>query len=67
MNSPRRVAIPAGNRIPFARADGPCATASHQDMLLAAKLLAERGGPSRGPISVFAAGGQGVTAILERP
>jgi acetyl-CoA C-acetyltransferase len=32
-----------------------------------AKLLAERGGPGRGLISVCAAGGQGVTAILERP
>ncbi|MEV8294760.1 acetyl-CoA C-acetyltransferase [Streptomyces rochei] len=31
-----------------------------------AKLLAERGGPGRGLISVCAAGGQGVTAILER-
>ncbi|MCX4512533.1 acetyl-CoA C-acetyltransferase [Streptomyces sp. NBC_01619] len=32
-----------------------------------AGLLAERGGPGRGLISVCAAGGQGVTAILERP
>src|SRR4051794_20570616 len=32
-----------------------------------AKLLAERDGPGRGLISVCAAGGQGVTAILERP
>jgi acetyl-CoA C-acetyltransferase len=32
-----------------------------------AKLLAERGGPSRGLISICAAGGQGVTAVLERP
>ncbi|MFC7894916.1 acetyl-CoA C-acetyltransferase [Streptomyces sp. NPDC057381] len=31
-----------------------------------AGLLAERGGPGRGLISVCAAGGQGVTAILER-
>lgn len=31
-----------------------------------AKLLAERGAPGRGLISVCAAGGQGVTAILER-
>jgi acetyl-CoA C-acetyltransferase len=31
-----------------------------------AKLLAERGGPGRGLISVCAAGGQGVTAVLER-
>ncbi|MER5367181.1 acetyl-CoA C-acetyltransferase [Streptomyces sp. NPDC002722] len=32
-----------------------------------AKLLAERDGPSRGLISICAAGGQGVTAVLERP
>ncbi|MEW2553325.1 acetyl-CoA C-acetyltransferase [Streptomyces zhihengii] len=31
-----------------------------------AKLLAEREGPARGLISVCAAGGQGVTAVLER-
>lgn len=31
-----------------------------------AKLLAERDAPARGLISVCAAGGQGVTAILER-
>ncbi|MFF0463499.1 acetyl-CoA C-acetyltransferase [Streptomyces mexicanus] len=32
-----------------------------------AKLLAERGAPGRGLISICAAGGQGVTAILDRP
>ncbi|MGW2280149.1 acetyl-CoA C-acetyltransferase [Streptomyces sp. NPDC001770] len=32
-----------------------------------AKLLAEREGPGRGLISICAAGGLGVTAILERP
>ncbi|MFD0341659.1 acetyl-CoA C-acetyltransferase [Streptomyces sp. NPDC127117] len=32
-----------------------------------ARLLAERDAPSRGLISICAAGGQGVTAILERP
>ncbi|PSM38897.1 acetyl-CoA C-acyltransferase [Streptomyces dioscori] len=32
-----------------------------------AKLLAERRSPGRGLISICAAGGQGVTAILERP
>ncbi|MFF3126519.1 acetyl-CoA C-acetyltransferase [Streptomyces sp. NPDC057908] len=32
-----------------------------------AELLAERDAPSRGLISICAAGGQGVTAILERP
>ncbi|MFE0133561.1 acetyl-CoA C-acetyltransferase [Streptomyces sp. NPDC059037] len=31
-----------------------------------AKLLAERGAPGRGLISICAAGGQGVTAVLER-
>lgn len=31
-----------------------------------ATLLAEREGPGRGLISICAAGGQGVTAILER-
>ena len=31
-----------------------------------AKLLSEREGPARGLISICAAGGQGVTAILER-
>ncbi|MCX4828645.1 acetyl-CoA C-acetyltransferase [Streptomyces sp. NBC_01016] len=35
-NAPRRVAVVAGNRIPFARSDGPYATASNQDMLTAA-------------------------------
>src|SRR5947207_8972864 len=32
----RRVAILGGNRIPFARADGPYAAATNQDMLTAA-------------------------------
>ncbi|MCX2968355.1 MULTISPECIES: acetyl-CoA C-acetyltransferase [Streptomyces] len=37
MTSPgRRVAIVGGNRIPFARADGPYASAGNQDMLSAA-------------------------------
>ncbi|MFI5657584.1 acetyl-CoA C-acetyltransferase [Streptomyces sp. NPDC051684] len=34
--APRRVAVVAGSRIPFARSDGPYATASNQDMLTAA-------------------------------
>ncbi len=34
--SVRRVAIIGGNRIPFARANGPYANASNQDMLTAA-------------------------------
>src|SRR5512141_838043 len=33
--TPRRVAILGGNRIPFARAGGPYAKASNQDMLTA--------------------------------
>jgi acetyl-CoA C-acetyltransferase len=32
----RRVTIVGGNRIPFARSDGPYAHASNQDMLTAA-------------------------------
>jgi acetyl-CoA C-acetyltransferase len=36
MNQPRRVAIIGGNRIPFARSNGPYANASNQDMLTAA-------------------------------
>ena len=36
MNQLRRVAIIGGNRIPFARSNGPYATASNQDMLTAA-------------------------------
>jgi acetyl-CoA C-acetyltransferase len=119
-NSPRGVAILAGNRIPFVRSDGllmapvqavprmlkraglaladfdfyeiheafasqvPATLAAREDQGLgaidrdrlnvtgsSAKLLAESaqqgGGPSRGLISICAAGGQGVTAILERP
>ncbi|MFI7343881.1 acetyl-CoA C-acetyltransferase [Streptomyces sp. NPDC050085] len=34
--TPRRVAVIGGSRIPFARSDGPYATASNQDMLTAA-------------------------------
>jgi acetyl-CoA C-acetyltransferase len=36
MNQPRRVAIVGANRIPFARSNGPYASASNQDMLTAA-------------------------------
>jgi acetyl-CoA C-acetyltransferase len=36
MQQPRRVAIVGGNRIPFARSNGPYATASNQQMLTAA-------------------------------
>src|SRR5438270_12221435 len=35
MNSPRRVAVIGGIRIPFARQNGPYAHASNQDMLTA--------------------------------
>ncbi|GAB2913110.1 hypothetical protein GCM10022245_55110 [Streptomyces mayteni] len=55
----RRVAILGGNRIPFAATGG-------RIVATLAKLLRERG-HGRGLISVCAAGGQGVTAILERP
>ncbi|WSJ97096.1 hypothetical protein OG395_30600 [Streptomyces sp. NBC_01320] len=57
---PRRVAVIGGSRIPFA------ATGARIVATLA-ELLAERGAPGRGLISICAAGGQGVTAILERP
>ncbi|NYH80854.1 acetyl-CoA C-acetyltransferase [Actinopolyspora biskrensis] len=45
MSTTRRVAIVGGNRIPFARAGGPYAHASNQDMLTAALdgLLARHG------------------------
>ncbi|MEW1859488.1 MULTISPECIES: acetyl-CoA C-acetyltransferase [unclassified Streptomyces] len=65
MHTVRRVAVIAGHRIPFARSDGPYATASNQDMLTAAlNGLAERtglaggGAPAEGRATVgeFAAG-----------
>jgi acetyl-CoA C-acetyltransferase len=44
-NQPRRAAIIAGNRIPFARSNGPYSTASNSDMLGAAlEGLVERTG-----------------------
>jgi acetyl-CoA C-acetyltransferase len=53
----RRVAVIAGNRIPFARSDGPYATASNQDMLTAAlDGLAERTGLAGERVGEFAAG-----------
>ncbi|WP_017972562.1 acetyl-CoA C-acetyltransferase [Actinopolyspora halophila] len=57
MSTTRRVAIVGGNRIPFARAGGPYAHASNQDMLTAALdgLLA-RHGLSGQRIGEFAAG-----------
>ncbi|MFI0898563.1 acetyl-CoA C-acetyltransferase [Streptomyces sp. NPDC020983] len=57
MHTVRRVAVIAGNRIPFARADGPYATASNQDMLTAAlNGLAERTGLAGERVGEFAAG-----------
>ncbi|MFG1808674.1 acetyl-CoA C-acetyltransferase [Streptomyces sp. NPDC049040] len=63
MQTVRRVAVIAGNRIPFARSDGPYATASNQDMLTAAldglaerTGLAGRGGEGAGKVGEFAAG-----------
>jgi acetyl-CoA C-acetyltransferase len=53
----RRVAILGGNRIPFARAGGPYATASNQDMLGAAlDGLVERFGLAGTVLGEFAAG-----------
>lgn len=57
MQTVRRVAVVAGNRIPFARADGPYATASNQDMLTAAlDGLARRAGLEGELVGEFAAG-----------
>ncbi|MGW5354658.1 acetyl-CoA C-acetyltransferase [Streptomyces sp. NPDC004031] len=57
MQTVRRVAVIAGNRIPFARADGPYATASNQDMLTAAlNGLAERTGLAGERVGEFTAG-----------
>ncbi|MEU1477908.1 acetyl-CoA C-acetyltransferase [Streptomyces sp. NPDC005760] len=54
----RRVAIVAGSRVPFARSDGPYATASNQDMLTAAlDALVERHGlQGPGAVGEFVAG-----------
>lgn len=74
----RRVAVIGGSRIPFARSDGlnvsgsslatghPFAATGARIVATRAQLLAERDVPGRALISVRAAGGQGVTAILER-
>nr|WSX77449.1 acetyl-CoA C-acetyltransferase [Streptomyces sp. NBC_00899] len=57
MQTVRRVAVIAGNRIPFARSDGPYATASNQDMLTAAlDGLAARTGLEGARVGEFAAG-----------
>ncbi|MFJ8677438.1 acetyl-CoA C-acetyltransferase [Streptomyces sp. NPDC093589] len=53
----RRVAIIGGSRIPFARSDGPYATASNQDMLTAAlDGLVERYGLDGEQVGEFVAG-----------
>ncbi|WP_069887143.1 acetyl-CoA C-acetyltransferase [Streptomyces luteocolor] len=56
--SVRRVAVIGGSRIPFARSDGPYATASNQDMLTAAlDGVVERFGlQGAGDVGEFAAG-----------
>ncbi|MEU6120631.1 acetyl-CoA C-acetyltransferase [Streptomyces sp. NPDC047123] len=60
MSSPsvRRVAVLGGSRIPFARSDGPYATASNQDMLTAALdgLVARHGLEGPGAVGEFVAG-----------
>ncbi|MEU6391901.1 acetyl-CoA C-acetyltransferase [Streptomyces sp. NPDC046939] len=55
---PRRVAVIGGSRIPFARSDGPYATASNQEMLTAAlNGLADRFGLQEpGAVGEFVAG-----------
>jgi len=57
IRTPRRVAVLGGSRIPFARADGPYATASNQDMLGAAlDGLIRRFALTGGVLGEFAAG-----------
>ena len=57
IRTPRRVAVLGGSRIPFARADGPYATASNQDMLGAAlDGLIRRFALAGGVLGEFAAG-----------
>ncbi|WP_329118845.1 acetyl-CoA C-acetyltransferase [Streptomyces sp. NBC_01465] len=54
---PLKVAVIGGNRIPFARSDGPYATASNQDMLTAAlDGLVERYGLGGERVGEFVAG-----------
>lgn len=54
----RRVAVVGGSRIPFARSDGPYATASNQEMLTAALdgLVERYGLQGRGAVGEFVAG-----------
>lgn len=53
----RRVAVVGGSRIPFARSDGPYATASDQEMLTAAVdgLVARYGLDAFSPNATFRA------------
>ncbi|MFJ2744428.1 acetyl-CoA C-acetyltransferase [Streptomyces sp. NPDC087440] len=55
---PHRVAVIGGSRIPFARSDGPYATASNQEMLTAALdgLVERYGLHGAGAVGEFAAG-----------
>ncbi|UPT42611.1 beta-ketoacyl synthase N-terminal-like domain-containing protein, partial [Streptomyces sp. WAC00303] len=54
---PRRVAVIGGSRTPFARSDGPYATASNQDLLTAAlDGLVERYGLAGDRVGAFVAG-----------
>ncbi|MFF7606276.1 acetyl-CoA C-acetyltransferase [Streptomyces parvulus] len=54
----RRVAVIGGTRVPFARSDGPYATASNQEMLTAALdgLVARHGLQEPGAVGEFVAG-----------
>jgi acetyl-CoA C-acetyltransferase len=55
--APRRVAVLGGSRVPFARADGPYATCSPQDMLTAAlEGLVQRFGLQDELVGEFVAG-----------
>ena len=54
--APRRVAVLGGSRIPFARSDGPYATAANQDMGAALDGLVRRFALSGTVIGEFAAG-----------
>lgn len=56
--APRRVAVVGGSRIPFARSDGPYATASNQEMLTAAVdgLVERYGLEGAGAVGEFVAG-----------
>ena len=57
MTSPRHAAVVGGNRIPFARANGPYATESNQAMLTAA---------IDGLVARFSLGGEHVDEVVGR-